>query len=252
MHWTPTQLQPAALAQATRATERDVAMASGDLMLKVLNIPVNSTTTCPPAHRGSMPARPLCAAADAWQYLPGWFIAAPVERTELVPWDNGLRQRAGVALPGNWLRFTPTQLREMILRGYPRQFREALMDLMDVSWYSTDENNARTMLDILRAEGVQVRERLGFEPLTTIGVVVAAGALLRVLTRLYKDARYKGVVIDATRHPIEIREMAGWPRQQLLLISSEGARLMDIKDTTAGLENIDQIGELLKKAAASL
>jgi hypothetical protein len=126
------------------------------------------------------------------------------------------------------------------------------MDLIDVSWHATDENSARTTIDILRAENIEIRERLGLEPLTTIGVVLAAAALLRVLTRLYKDVRYKGVVIDATRRPIEVREMPGWPRQQLLLISSEGARLVDIKDAASGVENLDQINELLKKAVDSV
>jgi hypothetical protein len=126
------------------------------------------------------------------------------------------------------------------------------MDLIDVSWHATDETSARTTIDILRAENIEIRERLGLEPLTTIGVVLAAAALLRVLTRLYKDVRYKGVLIDATRRPIEVREMPGWPRQQLLLISSEGARLVDIKDAASGVENLDQINELLKKAIGSV
>jgi len=126
------------------------------------------------------------------------------------------------------------------------------MDLIDVSWHATDETSARTTIDILRAENIEIRERLGLEPLPTIGVVLAAAALLRVLTRLYKDVRYKGVLIDATRRPIEVREMPGWPRQQLLLISSEGARLVDIKDAASGVENLDQINELLKKAIGSV
>ena len=117
---------------------------------------------------------------------------------------------------------------------------------MEISWHPA-ESRVDEIAAALRAEGAQVRDRLGFEPLSTIAAVVAGAALVRVLMRLYKDARYRGVVIDITRKPAEVREMPGWPRQQVLLVSAEGARFLEVGDTASGLENLDQLGKLLDK-----
>lgn len=46
--------------------------------------------------------------------------------------------------------------------------------------------------------------------------------LVKAVGDLYKDVRYKGLIIDATRQPPEVREMPNWDRSQVLLITAEG------------------------------
>lgn len=117
---------------------------------------------------------------------------------------------------------------------------------MEMSWYPAESHVNETDA-ALKAEGAQVRDRMGFEPLSTIAVIAAVAVLVRALMRLYKDARYKGVIIDITRKPVEVREMPGWPRQQVLLVSAEGPRLIEVGDTASGLENLNQLTKLLDK-----
>jgi hypothetical protein len=117
---------------------------------------------------------------------------------------------------------------------------------MEISWYPA-ESGIDEIKDVLKTEGAEVRNRMGFDPLSTITVVAAGAVLVRALMRLYKDARYKGVIIDITRKPVEVREMSGWPRQQVLLVSAEGARFIEVGDTVSGFENLNQLTKLLDK-----
>ncbi len=117
---------------------------------------------------------------------------------------------------------------------------------MEIRWHPAEPHHNETTA-ALKTEGAQVRDRMGLEPLTTITVIAAGAVLVRALMRLYKDARYKGVIIDITRKPVEVREMSGWPRQQVLLVSAEGAKFIEVGDTASGLENLNQLTKLLDK-----
>ena len=79
---------------------------------------------------------------------------------------------------------------------------------MNLVWHPTPGHESETV-GALKSEGARIRDGLGFEPLTTIATALAVAALVRVLIKLYRDARYTGVLIDATSDPVEIREMPG-------------------------------------------
>jgi hypothetical protein len=94
-------------------------------------------------------------------------------------------------------------------------------------WIPSEERAEKTR-EILNQEGA-VSENLAFEPMTTIAIALGAATLATVLLRLYKEARYPGVLIDATRDPIEIREMTSWSRQQVLVITAESAQFHEFQ-----------------------
>ncbi len=92
---------------------------------------------------------------------------------------------------------------------------------MEITWRAADGMQEQTR-ELLAAAGADVRPRSGFEPLTTIAVVAGAGLLAKAISRLFKDARYQGLIIDATRDPVEVREMPNWDRSQVLVITADG------------------------------
>lgn len=98
---------------------------------------------------------------------------------------------------------------------------------MQISWIASEPAKS---IAALTAEGADVQKQKGFEPITSIAVIAAGAILTKALIRLYKDARYKGVIIDITRKPVEVREMPQWPRQQALLITATGPQLIEIRD----------------------
>jgi hypothetical protein len=92
---------------------------------------------------------------------------------------------------------------------------------LDIVWLATDTTYETTQ-EALRDSGAQLQKRLGFEPLTTLGIVAGAAILARVLGKLFRDNRYGGVMIDLTKSPVEVREMPGWDRTQILIVTAEG------------------------------
>ncbi|MGI5292898.1 hypothetical protein ACQEVF_57640 [Nonomuraea polychroma] len=92
---------------------------------------------------------------------------------------------------------------------------------MDIVWLAT-ETTYETTQEALRDSGAQVRKRMGFEPLTTLGIIAGVAVLARALRKLFTDSRYRGVLIDTTKSPIEVREMPGWDRNQVLIVTTEG------------------------------
>jgi hypothetical protein len=117
--------------------------------------------------------------------------------------------------------------------------------IMELVWYPSPGHETET-LEAVKNEDSRIRGGLGFEPLTAIASVLAVAALIRVLTKLYRDTRYKGVLIDATRHPVEVREMPGWSRRQVLVITSRGAQFY-VADADEGTEKeLHKIAELLR------
>jgi hypothetical protein len=98
---------------------------------------------------------------------------------------------------------------------------------MQISWIATKADDT---IAALSAEGAEIEKRRPFDPMTTIAVVAAGTILVKALVRLYQDIHYRGVIIDATRDPIQIREMPEWPRQQALVITAKGPQLFEISD----------------------
>jgi hypothetical protein len=92
---------------------------------------------------------------------------------------------------------------------------------MNVVW-QTDEGNRDATVAALRESGAEVRERMGFEPLTTIAAIAGVMALARALAKLFRDQWYRGVIVDLTKDPIEVRDMPGWDRHQVLVIGKDG------------------------------
>ena len=92
---------------------------------------------------------------------------------------------------------------------------------MNLVW-QTSADTRESATEALHAAGAEVRERRGFEPMTTIVVVAGVVAISRALASLFRDTRFRGVLIDLTKDPVEIREMPGWDRRQVLLIGSNG------------------------------
>lgn len=115
---------------------------------------------------------------------------------------------------------------------------------MELVWHLTPGHGTET-LDALESEGAPIRRGLGFEPLTAIATALAVSALIRVLIKLYRDARYTGVLIDATSNPVEIREMSGWSRKQVLVITSEGAQFYTAGADESAADALGQINKLL-------
>jgi hypothetical protein len=117
---------------------------------------------------------------------------------------------------------------------------------MNIVWQLTPGLEEETTT-ALKSEGVKVRSGFGLEPITTIATVLAVASLVKVLIKLYKDTRYTGVMIDATKDPAEIKEMPGWPRQQVLVITSEGAKFFEGGADESAAGELGKIAELLKK-----
>ena len=113
---------------------------------------------------------------------------------------------------------------------------------MNIVW-QTEPSTRDSAVAALRDAGAEVRERLGFEPITTIAAVVGAVALCRALGSLLRDHRYRGVIIDVTKDPVEIREMTAWDRGQVLVISEDGPHFHSFT-------NEDELGALLNAVGA--
>ena len=103
------------------------------------------------------------------------------------------------------------------------------------------------VVNILNSEGAQIRSGLGFEPITAIAVALGLNALVGALIKLYRDARYKGVLIDATVKPVEVREMPGWSRRQVLVITKEGAQFHDADEGESPADALGKIAKFLGK-----
>jgi hypothetical protein len=117
---------------------------------------------------------------------------------------------------------------------------------MNLVWHLTPGHEDETA-NALKGEGVKVRGGLGFEPITTIATVLAVTSLVKVLIKLYKDNRYKGVIIDATKDPAEIKEMPGWPSQQVLVLTAEGAKFFSGGADASAADELGKIAQLLGK-----
>ena len=92
---------------------------------------------------------------------------------------------------------------------------------MNLIWETSPERRDATVA-ALHDGGAEVRERLGFEPISTIAAVAAVLAIGRAIADLYRDHRYHGVIIDLTKDPVELRDMAAWDRGQVLVIGADG------------------------------
>jgi hypothetical protein len=112
---------------------------------------------------------------------------------------------------------------------------------MDVIW-ATSEATREDTITALQESGAQIIPRAGFEPLTTIAVAAGVVALCRTLRSMAKDGKYRGVIIDVTKSPVEVREMPGWDRQQVLVVSATGAQFHSF-------EKEEGLQELLTKLA---
>ena len=100
---------------------------------------------------------------------------------------------------------------------------------MEITWQTSPEHRDE-VIHLLEESGVEVRERRGFEPLTTIAVVAGVAALVTALSKSFRDVKLHGVIIDATRQPIEVREMPNWDRQQVLYLDASGPHFHEFSD----------------------
>ncbi|MFC8202223.1 hypothetical protein ACFUTV_43630 [Streptomyces sp. NPDC057298] len=112
---------------------------------------------------------------------------------------------------------------------------------MEITWRAADGMQEDTRV-LLAAAGADVRPRSGFEPLTTIAVVVSVGLLVKCIGKMFKDIRYKGLIIDATRQPIEVREMPNWDRSEVLLITASGATFHQFASEDVLAELLSRLG----------
>lgn len=100
---------------------------------------------------------------------------------------------------------------------------------MDWVWIPSPDNRDATARALIDAGG-ELKKRAGFEPITTLAVVASAIAVVSALRSLFADTRYHGVLIDATKQPIEVREMPGWERAQTLIITDDGPQFHQFDD----------------------
>lgn len=100
---------------------------------------------------------------------------------------------------------------------------------MELVWITSPDNRDATTRALTDAGG-ELKKRAGFEPITTLAVIASAAVLAKALRSLYADARYRGVLIDATKTPIEVREMPGWDRSQTLVITEDGPQFHQFDD----------------------
>jgi hypothetical protein len=88
----------------------------------------------------------------------------------------------------------------------------------------------KTRRRALTDAGGELKKRAGFEPVTTLAVAASAVVVVNALRSLFADIHYRGVLIDATKTPIEIREMPGWDRTQTLVITEAGPQFHQFGD----------------------
>ena len=117
---------------------------------------------------------------------------------------------------------------------------------MSIVWHPAPGNEIE-VVNTLKSEGVQIRSGLGFDPMTIIAVALGLNSLIGALIKLYRNARYKGVLIDTTVEPVQVREMPGWPSKKVLLITKEGAQFQDIEDGDSAAGELQKIAEIIKK-----
>jgi hypothetical protein len=63
----------------------------------------------------------------------------------------------------------------------------------------------------------------GFAPLVTIVVAVVAGYVAKISFGLWGEYHYGGLIIDATKSPVQIREHRALPRGHVLVIKADGS-----------------------------
>lgn len=117
---------------------------------------------------------------------------------------------------------------------------------MNIVWHLTP-GQEKEVQNALKNEGAPIRVGLGFEPITTIATIIAVTALVKAIINLYRDGKYKGVMINATVDPVEIREMPGWPARQVLVITAEGAKFYEPGTGESPAGELGKIVELLSK-----
>jgi hypothetical protein len=108
------------------------------------------------------------------------------------------------------------------------------------SWITVPDSR-HDVVKSLEDAGADVERRTGFEPLTIIAFASGLVVLARAVYRLFRDAKVRGVLIDATKDPVEIREMPGWQRSNVLVLTVSGPVFHDFAE--AGEEDIASILE---------
>ena len=120
------------------------------------------------------------------------------------------------------------------------------MSEISLMWQSSALTNAE-LTSAMRNEGIDLRQGMGFEPVTTVAVIVSIAAIVRVFQSLYKDLKYCGVIIDATKKKLEIQEMPNWPSNQVLLITKKKAELLTLKTPFSDPNEIAKLVETLSE-----
>jgi hypothetical protein len=92
---------------------------------------------------------------------------------------------------------------------------------MKIEWIPAPENAEKTR-QILEEQGAKMQIRMGFDPLNAILIVAGITVIADSIVRLYRDVTYAGVLIDATSETVKVKEMPGWPREQVLVITPQG------------------------------
>lgn len=120
------------------------------------------------------------------------------------------------------------------------------METIKFVWYP-EQGCETEVIKILKSEGAKIRSGLGFEPISTIATALALSSLISALIKLYRDARYKGVLINTTTDPIEIREMPSWSRKQVLVITENGAQFIKADDKISAVQELEKIASIIGK-----
>ncbi len=97
------------------------------------------------------------------------------------------------------------------------------------------EDEREDVSAILKESGAELPARVGFEPLSTILFVGTAVVIARGLTAWLRDVRGRGVVVDLTKDPFEIRPMAGWDRNHVLILTATGPVFHEFDGTDESL-----------------
>lgn len=120
------------------------------------------------------------------------------------------------------------------------------MEKTEIKWELDTDFEYQTKA-LLKDEGIYIRSGLGFEPISMIAGSIAFVALARVIVNLYKDIKYKGLIIDTTKDPIEIREISSWSRREVLIISKNGSEMVSFGKEEDETKKIENILKLLKE-----
>jgi hypothetical protein len=115
--------------------------------------------------------------------------------------------------------------------------------MLKVDW-NVSKDLHKTVERLCEAEGLKRRRGLGIEPLTIGMMTLSAVLLIKILHSLIKDLKHGGMLIDATKDSIEVRDMPSWDRKKVVILTKEGVNVTELKSNE---DPISQLTSVLEK-----